>query len=61
VNPTGECRTNADCADGNPCTLDLCVHGTCVHECLCVEPAGVSCCPGPAGACGSPGGAFLDR
>ncbi len=60
VSPSGGCRTNADCNDGNPCTLDLCVRGTCVHECLCVEPAGVSCCPGPLGACRSPSGAFLD-
>ncbi|HLK10222.1 MAG TPA: hypothetical protein VKW76_02470 [Candidatus Binatia bacterium] len=60
VNPSGGCRTNADCSDGNPCTLDLCVRGTCVHECLCLEPTGASCCPGPLGACRSPSGAFLD-
>ncbi|RCV65978.1 Rhodanese-related sulfurtransferase [Methanophagales archaeon] len=27
-----ECRTNADCDDGDPCTTDTCVDGECVHE-----------------------------
>src|SRR5262249_43217637 len=54
------CQTNTDCLDGNPCTLDLCALGTCIHECMCFAPGGgFTCCPGPAGSCGSPSGAFL--
>jgi hypothetical protein len=54
--PGGPCGTDGDCNDGNPCTADRCVVGSCVHECLCVGPGGTStCCPGPAACeqCGS--------
>ena len=54
--PGGKCGSDADCDDGNPCSHDACVDGTCVHECLCVSPlgGGLTCCPGPAAACPPP-------
>ncbi len=30
-----ECNTHADCDDGDPCTFDECVGGTCVHTPIC--------------------------
>ncbi len=51
------CSADADCDDGNGCTTDRCDSGVCVHECLCVDPAGVaSCCPGPSAVCAGPCG-----
>lgn len=51
------CRTDTDCDDGNPCTADRCVNGTCQHACLCVDATGaLSCCPGPAAMCVRPCG-----
>jgi len=45
------CSCPAGCDDGNPCTDDTCLDGTCVHQCLCVGPTGEAiCCPGP-GVC----------
>lgn len=54
--PGGSCANDPDCDDGNPCTHDACVDGTCEHACLCVSPvAGVlTCCPGPATECPPP-------
>jgi hypothetical protein len=46
------CKTDADCDDGNPCSLDRCVDGRCIHDCLCVAPGDVvTCCPGPVQIC----------
>jgi len=48
------CSCQPGCDDGNPCTLDSCLDGKCVHECLCVGPTGdMTCCPGP-GTCPVP-------
>jgi hypothetical protein len=53
--PGETCQTDAECDDGNPCTLDRCVKGTCEHDCLCVTPEGAfTCCPGPAALCPPP-------
>lgn len=53
--PGGECKGDGECDDGNPCTSDRCVGGTCVHDCLCVGPSGnLTCCPGPAAECPPP-------
>src|SRR5439155_1376251 len=53
--PGETCQTDAECDDGNPCTLDRCVKGTCEHDCLCVSPEGAfTCCPGPAALCPPP-------
>ena len=50
--PVGDrCATDADCDDGNGCSFDACVHGACIHECLCLGPSGFDCCPGPAVPC----------
>jgi hypothetical protein len=50
--PTGGCKTDADCNDGNACTADHCVNGVCDHACVCLDSTGaVSCCPGPAALC----------
>ena len=52
-----ECQGDADCNDGNPCTVDHCVSGTCQHACVCVAVGGAtSCCPGPAALCVRPCG-----
>ena len=29
----GECAGDGDCEDGNDCTVDVCLAGSCVHEC----------------------------
>jgi len=51
--PPKGCNADGDCDDGNSCTSDRCIDGTCQHECLCVGPAGgFTCCPGPAAECG---------
>lgn len=53
----GGCATDADCDDGNGCTVDRCVKGTCEHECVCAAANGtVSCCPGPSALCVKPCG-----
>ncbi len=39
------CSTDADCDDGNGCTIDRCSAGVCTHDCVCVGPVG--CGPGP--------------
>jgi hypothetical protein len=50
------CSTDLDCDDGNACTADQCVNGTCEHACVCVTPlGGQACCPGP-GLCAVPCG-----
>jgi hypothetical protein len=47
--PGGACEKDTDCDDGNPCSADRCLLGSCAHDCLCVGPRGTStCCPGPA-------------
>jgi hypothetical protein len=49
------CTTDAACDDGNPCSLDRCLDGTCAHDCLCVAPGTVAtCCPGPLTTCPPP-------
>jgi hypothetical protein len=59
--PSG-CTMDADCDDGNPCTADRCVGGTCDHACLCVDAAGATtCCPGPAASCTRPCGLDASR
>src|SRR5262245_10347146 len=59
--PAGQpCTTSSECQDGNPCTADVCALGHCVHPCLCLGSGGLTCCPGPAGSCGSPSGAFVE-
>ena len=35
--PCTDCSSDAQCDDGNPCTVDRCVDGTCEHGCLCVD------------------------
>jgi hypothetical protein len=46
------CERDADCDDGNGCSLDRCADGACTHECLCVAPGEVpTCCPGPVVDC----------
>ena len=56
--PGGGCTTDADCDDGNGCSADRCVGGTCEHVCICVGPGGAAtCCPGPAALCVRPCGA----
>ena len=50
--PAGGCTTDADCDDGNGCSFDHCVGGTCEHDCICAGPGGAAtCCPGPAAVC----------
>jgi hypothetical protein len=51
------CTKDTECDDGNPCTADRCIDGTCDHACLCLDATGVSsCCPGPAALCAGPCG-----
>jgi hypothetical protein len=58
--PRPGCGTDAECDDGNGCSLDRCIDGLCTHECLCVGPAGsLTCCPGPAAECGTPAPAWF--
>jgi hypothetical protein len=47
--PCTGCSSDAQCDDGNPCTVDRCVDGTCEHGCVCVTPGSdLGCCgPGP--------------
>jgi len=59
--PTPECTSDAGCDDGNGCTFDRCIEGTCQHDCVCVGPSGgAACCPGPSAGgdyfftCGDP-------
>jgi hypothetical protein len=59
--PTPPCSTDADCDDGNPCTADRCVNGTCEHACVCLDASGApNCCPGPATLCARPCGKDTD-
>ena len=44
--PLKPCNSNAQCDDGNGCSIDQCENGVCVHECVCVGPNG-DCHPGP--------------
>src|SRR5262249_34575079 len=37
--------------DGNPCTVDRCLGGTCEHGCICVEPGSALGCCGPGPLC----------
>jgi hypothetical protein len=56
--PAPTCATDADCNDGDACTVDHCVNGMCEHACICLTAAGApSCCPGPAALCARPCGA----
>jgi hypothetical protein len=41
------CQTDADCDDGNGCSLDVCIDGFCEHKCLCLAADGFDCGPGP--------------
>jgi hypothetical protein len=55
--PGQPCTSDAQCNDGNGCTVDRCVDGTCEHACVCVDATGAaSCCPGPAALCVRPCG-----
>jgi hypothetical protein len=55
--PSPACTADADCNDGDTCTIDHCVNGTCEHVCVCLTSAGASaCCPGPAALCARPCG-----
>jgi len=47
--PPPQCLVDADCNDGNACTLDLCASGTCTHA---TRPDGTTCDDGNAGTCG---------
>ena len=59
--PPPECTTDADCNDGNACTADSCVNGSCQHACVCLTPAGgAACCPGPDSLCLTPCGTSAD-
>ena len=52
------CASDADCNDGNGCTVDHCVGGVCEHACICLTASGApACCPGPAALCVRPCGA----
>jgi len=44
--PLSPCAADADCDDGNGCTIDRCTPDGCTHDCVCVGP--LSCGPGPA-------------
>jgi hypothetical protein len=58
---TPACTTNADCDDGNACTVDQCVNGVCEHGCICLSPGGApACCPGPGTLCVQPCGTSAD-
>jgi hypothetical protein len=46
--PLTFCQTDADCNDGNGCTIDRCSADGCTHDCVCVGPMG--CGPGPGRA-----------
>ena len=53
----GTCACPGGCDDGDPCTHDACVNGTCVHACICLALDGTpACCPGPAALCVRPCG-----
>ena len=55
--PGQPCTSDAQCDDGNGCTVDRCMDGTCEHACVCLDATGaVSCCPGPAALCARPCG-----
>jgi hypothetical protein len=43
-----ECTTESDCNDGNSCTVDSCVNGSCVHQDV-ICPDGFTC--NPLGQC----------
>lgn len=43
--PLAACAADADCDDGNGCTIDRCTADGCTHDCVCVGPMG--CGPGP--------------
>ncbi len=45
----GACANDTDCVDGDPCTADTCVAGSCHHALD--TPA--CCAPAPLGACGT--------
>lgn len=50
--PGTACTTDAQCSDGNPCSVDHCVGGSCTHACVCLGVAGgLGCCPGPSALC----------
>jgi hypothetical protein len=56
--PAPTCATDADCNDGDACTVDQCVNGICEHACICLTATGApACCPGPAALCARPCGA----
>ena len=44
--PLIPCQSDADCDDGNGCTVDRCTAQGCTHDCVCVGPH--ACGPGPA-------------
>lgn len=46
--PPTPCSRDADCDDGNGCTIDHCTPDGCTHDCVCVGHAG--CGPGPGGS-----------
>lgn len=55
--PGQPCTSDAQCDDGNGCTVDRCSNGTCEHVCVCLDATGAeSCCPGPAALCVRPCG-----
>jgi len=55
--PGSGCTADADCDDGNGCSVDRCVDGTCQHVCICFAAAASTCCPGPSALCVRPCGA----
>src|SRR5262249_32379113 len=59
--PAGDCAPHAHRNDGNGCTADRCIGGTCEHPCMCFNAAGAStCCPGPSALCVRPCGIGVD-
>jgi len=59
--PDGECAKDSDCDDGNDCSKDHCMAGSCEHVCVCADDAGsASCCSGPSDMCPPPAGRCFD-
>ncbi|MCD6414239.1 MAG: discoidin domain-containing protein [Candidatus Diapherotrites archaeon] len=42
---SAQCHANSECDDGNPCTLDACIMGSCTHQQITVCMPGDGCCP----------------
>jgi hypothetical protein len=49
------CTSDAQCDDGDACSVDRCLNGACQHACICASPqGGLTCCPGPSALCVRP-------